>query len=704
MKQLQTLVLLLLLPIFLFSQKGSGFTLGSPSSPTIEGCDTTTNKEVSIEFAGALTCCFEVIDGQSWKRPCDNVVLGECSTYDCCTFQVNSNRNGVSNSNFYSEFEYGAIKGDTWADFLQAFQFQGGIIESDCPDGGCNVTNYQFCNYTYHTLTYLDENGIRKEIPTSCSIPKEADCKKSKTLYTVYDNAGTSWENENIIRLHFTDGTFEDFTQPVITSGTWTGQLQNWDDNTTAILEKKCSAFSVETRFNPSPFNSTDLSTYTPPDGLLVPPSELWGRVPTMAWRYLQVSACATCPAINSVELVNVNGTALDEPLLMTFAFVEGLEKRYDVCKECVPNEGIAQTLYYQGTTEIVPQSDYPVCLFECNEAFPPIPESGCNFTTEIVCDNRGTNDLSDDITITLRYQDCGDGKITATYFIEDANQGLVVYDDLQDPNHVVICGTNEPVIEPEPECENAIPLGVLWKFMPGEIGATTEYWQPTALGGTAAPHGDITDIFVNNGTELVHPNAPSHTAISTTFGYSTASPTFLDLFGFTDRTQTSGTDQVRQYAYVYLSQDGVVNDNNLNTGERGILAVNECCESGLNNKAVRNTDSAGGDAFVFNGVSIQSGLHYIDIGTSDLSARQGFNLTFTGADGQTLNVTPYRTKPYFECINVYKCMNTGLLYNAVTDEQITIEENDTWCEPTCSAPTSSTGATNLRTLRIINN
>lgn len=78
MKQLQIVILLLLLPIISYSQKLGGFTVGSPSGATVEGCDTLNNEPVMIEWAGALTCCYQVVDGVTMKRPCTDIVIGSC--------------------------------------------------------------------------------------------------------------------------------------------------------------------------------------------------------------------------------------------------------------------------------------------------------------------------------------------------------------------------------------------------------------------------------------------------------------------------------------------------------------------------------------------------------------------------------------------------------------------------------------------------
>ena len=80
MKIFNSIIFILLsLSVFGQSVNKTGFTLATPTQPTIMGCDTLTNTPIQMEL-GRLMCCFEVIDGQTFKRPdCENVVLGSCN-------------------------------------------------------------------------------------------------------------------------------------------------------------------------------------------------------------------------------------------------------------------------------------------------------------------------------------------------------------------------------------------------------------------------------------------------------------------------------------------------------------------------------------------------------------------------------------------------------------------------------------------------
>ncbi len=325
-------------------------------------------------------------------------------------------------------------------------------IEKVCySDGVDTLQGYKIHTYDIveeYGFVIVDQNGDEvvgaNEVDSRYCNDSES-CVKSQTLYSLVDNTGTSFTNENTLRVYFTDGTVYDIVQTPQTG--WTAQLQAWDDLITDLMTQKCSAgFTVETRFNPPPFTSTNLSNYTPPDGLLVPASELWGKIEPMKYRYLNVGACSTCPAINQMDLVAVNGVELASPVPMTFMFEVGQTFYYDLCKTC----GQEGTLYYQNTSTVVPEADKPLCLFSCAEQFPPIPESGCNFTIrDDLCD-LGVVDINGNFKpVTVRYTDCGDGAVLTDVFEVDPNDAtLVPYTPI---GGIGDCETGTIVDPPEP-------------------------------------------------------------------------------------------------------------------------------------------------------------------------------------------------------------------------------------------------------------
>ena len=138
------------------------------------------------------------------------------------------------------------------------------------------------------------------------------------------------------------------------------------------------------------------------------------------------------------------------------------------------------------------------------------------------------------------------------------------------------------------------------------------------------------------------------------------------------------------------MPRAGVVSDTNANTGERGLFAIQYCCQGDFVTLAERDTDSVSGDTGIFTNVALPAGIHYVEIMTSDLSAWQGMQFSLSLDGGETTQPFISSTgKPYYECIPVLKCLNSGILVHAETGQVIAVEFNDTWCEPQCNSPAS---------------
>lgn len=523
--------------------------------------------------------------------------------------------------------------------------------------------------------------------------PKDPRCKKSKNLYSLVDNTGTVFSNENTLRVYFTDGTFYDVIQPPQTNPQgYTKQLQSWDNLISGLLDNKCSEkYAVETRFNPAPYTLTNLSNYTPPDGLLVPSSELWGLVSKMQSRYLNITSCSSCPAINKIELVAVNGVA-QTPKLMTFQFEEGQEKRYDFCQDC----GKEGALYFQNSAELVPLADYPVCLFECSESFPPIPESGCDFTLRYdLCDNRGTTDLNDDIPIIVRYADCGDGAIVSDIFVED-NGTVIDYTNLQSFDHITICGTNEIVPPPSNEilpidCEKEIICvdgketawqvktisndGVIEITYEDESGIINEptSWEVGNCKCETFEYfpfdmGSITGTLRNREWHDTEPVAPltggTDAGREFRLNHDFSLPTTTDNNQTTfiiDDTNNTASELDIQVIEGYITVTEQINARYSNSSE-GYWAVElgQCCSSELT-LLNENGGFFSGREMRF---TLPVGTHYIriwniDSGGSNSSATFGYTnnngLTWVNTNSPP-NVTLSETKPIQECLTGYLC------------------------------------------------
>lgn len=283
-------------------------------------------------------------------------------------------------------------------------------------------------------------------------------CKKSKTLYTVLDNTRTRFTWNMDLLVTFTDGSTATVSQTPTTG--WTQQLNQWVTLFSDLLDSKCSVdYLVEARCNILPGGC---------GGLLPPPSELEGRIPTMYARYLQIGACSTCPAINNVEITSINGTILEKPRPLVMDYIEGEEQRYVWCQNC----GQEGTLYFEDGTE-VPEADLPLCLFECAEEFPQTPEPACSFELVPICDSDQPNGVNTEAFI--QFADCGDGQVLNAFLFVDADGGLEEYT----PNEGSIgpCGTELSSSIQCDSCGNQIEV-VLYD------DGTTLYYSYSEKGG----------------------------------------------------------------------------------------------------------------------------------------------------------------------------------------------------------------------------
>lgn len=285
------------------------------------------------------------------------------------------------------------------------------------------------------TETFIGQDG--GEITPTSWIPgacNEVQCKKASTLYTVIDNTGTRFNWTADIELTWSDGAVSVINQTP--TGGWSAQLNQWVTLVQAVLDERCPAAVAEARCNITPAGC---------GGLLPPPDELLGIIPEMRWRYLQILACPTCPAIVRARTIQVNGVErfIDLPL----KFVKGQEFRYDLCQSC----GEAGVLYEQGTNNVVAPANYPICLFDCAENIPEAPSSTCTFVTRDLCDDG--NDLGGGVLqpVVAVYTNCGDGEFLTSTYILDVDGGLSEYTPI---GNLVDCDSGGQVEPPEPIIE----------------------------------------------------------------------------------------------------------------------------------------------------------------------------------------------------------------------------------------------------------
>ena len=337
-----------------FGQK-SNFTLATPSQPTVIGCDTLTNTPIQMEL-GKIMCCYEIIDGQTWKRPnCDSVVLGSCDK-------------------------------------------------------------------------------------------KEKECRVGKSVYALWDNTGTTWNASYTFEVTYDDGSTEAVIQTPVTSGTWTGQLNQWASPTAFGTNDKCE-YGAACNVLPNGCG-----------GLNAPPTEVLESgedISSMRWRYLNVKCCFTEKIPVKIEVVESSVAGHIGRVLDLIVFY-GDEIEYEICGECGED---GEWLYYDSKEPVLPQ-DMPICSRPCGFEFPNLASPSCSFTYFDACDQNNLDENGNPKAIVLQYVDCGEGEIVNAIFEIDSEGALIDYSPIEVDGEASIDDCNGGVIvapEPEAECDKNI-------------------------------------------------------------------------------------------------------------------------------------------------------------------------------------------------------------------------------------------------------
>lgn len=267
-----------------------------------------------------------------------------------------------------------------------------------------------------------------------CQELKQAECFKSKTLWTLIDNSGSNRANTNVIELTYSDGFIDTVTQ--VAQSSWRNQVEEISRIIGESLGERCDNYSVETRCNRLPNGCA---------GVLPPPTELQGKTKMRAL-YTNIGACFDCPAIISARLISVNGRPFDRQLVVEF--VEGKEEKYSLCLEC----GEENNLYYFNSQELVAPADMPFCLFECDQNYPSTPTTTCAFDTQDEgCDDLGDDDSSNDVPVVRICSIC-DGQVACEFFTETSDGNLEDYNNNEGLiGSFVNCATGGAISTPTP-------------------------------------------------------------------------------------------------------------------------------------------------------------------------------------------------------------------------------------------------------------
>ena len=231
--------------------------------------------------------------------------------------------------------------------------------------------------------------------------------------------------------------------------------------------------------------------------------------------------------------------------------------------------------------------------------------------------------------------------------------------------------------VAPQPPCGDFVSLGKMWYMnVPETPGTLVEWWAPAngPQSGTAVGHDNVSNIFTNTGTTLEHVSGPADNSyVSPVFSVQgTNVADFLTGMGGLTTADTTGTDQGKLSGYFFLTKEAQLRDGGDRTGERGGLWIDNCCNGSLELIEERTTDTNTAQSGVFNGTVIPAGIHYAEAVISDLSAYWNLTLEASFDGGQTYGpLLGYQEKPTLTAVPVIKCKDTGLLFNALTDEQL---------------------------------
>lgn len=289
-----------------------------------------------------------------------------------------------------------------------------------------------------------------------CSDPEKPCCEESQEWTYGLDNTGTRYNWDNVTYLiELSDGATLTFTQTA-TAG-WTPQVQQWSTLIQAAADSAGLAWFVEPRFR----FPADPSNLSGGGGFPGPPSVAVSQVLTsMAWRYVNIQICPGNP-------VPVNMTILEFPaepgregqILTTDGPVLGPIQRFYVCRDC----GTEPVWYLADGVTLAEAGQIPDCpTFPCGtiQLFDDPPASACPSEFEEGCDNVGSTDPDDWVSITRRLIVCdADEPPIVEFYVADPDDptALIEYTLV---GQFVDCETGALIEVPVPDCTIEATLG----------------------------------------------------------------------------------------------------------------------------------------------------------------------------------------------------------------------------------------------------
>lgn len=211
-----------------------------------------------------------------------------------------------------------------------------------------------------------------------------------------------------------------------------------------------------------------------------------------------------------------------------------------------------------------------------------------------------------------------------------------------------------------------------------GENGVYAAHWRsPLINSGNAAPHDNVSNIFSDWRTH-VNGDPDFETIVSTW------SQTDSSLVGNAD---ANGQDQMLMYAYVLVTGQMTLYEDNTNSGERVGVYVGECCSYPPELVLETTSDTTGGaGSGLGEFATLGAGLHLLAFQLSDISAFAGLRLRYStdlGATLQTFDASfSYPVKPKINVpIKAWLCED-GTIFNQDRTGTIEIDNVTVFCEP----------------------
>ena len=260
--------------------------------------------------------------------------------------------------------------------------------------------------------------NLLEKICEKLDLAKTVACWKDKFYEGGLDNTFTNFTHTNqVFTVIFDNGDVDTFTVPSATG--WTDQVTQMAAGLGSIM----------------PWAQSVGSFFAPNGGGGLPAPEV--PLNQMVARYVSFRVCPGDKLPVNVEYKSDQRTTSRS---LVVQYVETDTIYIDRCVDCFGNA----TYFRDG------EPYAPVCAIPCEESFPEIPESTCSITYLDGCDNVGSENSDDWVTIIRSIQNCEDGP-RLSYLIADEDGGLVDYELVGD---FVNCSTGDLIPEPQEPAE----------------------------------------------------------------------------------------------------------------------------------------------------------------------------------------------------------------------------------------------------------